>query len=89
MAIIEIDDLTKKYGKTIGIDGLDLSIGEGESFGLIGPDGAGKSTVVRILVGLMAPTAGQVKIFGKDITEQKKEILQDLSLIHISEPTRP
>lgn len=81
MAIIEIDDLTKKYGKTVGIDSLDLSIEEGESFGIIGSDGAGRSTVVRILAGLISPTAGQVKIFGKDITEQKKEILQDIGYI--------
>lgn len=78
MAIIEILDLTKNYGRTTGIYDLNLSINDGEFFGLIGPDGAGKSTLIRILLGLILPTAGQAKVFEKDIIKQKKEILSDI-----------
>lgn len=81
MAIIEIRDLIKNYGSTRGIDGLSLSIDEGEFFGFLGPDGAGKSTVVRILSGLIFPTSGQVRIFEKDIIKQKKEILRNIGYI--------
>ena len=76
MSIIEIRDLTKYYGKAKAVDDLSLSINEGEFFGFIGPDGAGKTTVVRTLLGLISPTAGQVRVFGKDIIKQKKEILR-------------
>lgn len=78
MAIIEIRNLTKNYGKARAVDGLNLSIKEGEFFGFIGPDGAGKTTVVRTLLGLILPTAGQVRIFEKDIIKQKKEILRNV-----------
>lgn len=78
MAIIEIRNLTKNYGKARAVDGLSLSIKEGEFFGFIGPDGAGKTTVVRALLGLILPTAGQVRIFEKDIIKQKKEILRNV-----------
>lgn len=59
MAIIEIKDLTKNYGKTRAVDSLNLSINEGEFFGFIGPDGTGKTTVIRTLLGLVFPTSGQ------------------------------
>lgn len=78
MAIIEMKNLTKNYGRARAIDGLSLSINEGEFFGFIGPDGAGKTTVVRTLLGLISPTAGQVRIFEKDIVKQKKEILRNV-----------
>lgn len=78
MTIIEIRDLTKNYGKAKAVDSLNLSINEGEFFGIIGPDGAGKTTVVRTLLGLISPTAGQVRVFEKDIVKQKKEILRNV-----------
>lgn len=78
MAIIETKALTKSYGKKRGIAGLDLAVEEGEFFGFIGPEGAGKSTTIRTLLGLLSPTSGQAEIFGKDIVRQKKEILKDV-----------
>lgn len=78
MAIIEIRDLAKNYGNARAIDSLSLSINEGEFFGFIGPDGAGKTTVVRTLLGLISPTAGQIRVFGKNIIKQKKEILRNV-----------
>lgn len=66
MHTIEIQNLTKYYGKAKGIDGLTFDVKEGEIFGFIGPNGAGKSTTIRLLMGLIFPTSGQAKIFGKD-----------------------
>lgn len=78
MNIIETKKLTKFYGKSRGIENLDLSVAEGEFFGFIGPNGAGKSTTIRTLLGLIYPTSGEGRIFGKDIIRDKKEILSDI-----------
>lgn len=78
MSIIETKKLTKFYGKSRGITGLDLSVSEGEFFGFIGPNGAGKSTTIRTLLGLIYPTSGEARIFGKDIIRGKTEILSDI-----------
>ncbi len=78
MSIIETKKLTKFYGKSRGITGLDLSVSEGEFFGFIGPNGAGKSTTIRTLLGLIYPTSGEARIFGKDIIRDKTEILADI-----------
>lgn len=75
MAIIEIDKLTKYYGKSPGIIDLELEVSEGEVFGFIGPNGAGKSTTIRTLLGLISPTSGSARIMGKDVSAQKNEIL--------------
>jgi ABC-2 type transport system ATP-binding protein len=73
-AIIEIKDLTKFYGKTRGIEHLNLEIGEGDIFGFIGPNGAGKSTTIRILLNLIFPTRGSAKIMGMDVISDTKKI---------------
>ena len=59
MEAIAAKGLTKYYGKTRGIEGLDLSVEEGEFFGFIGPNGAGKSTTIRTLLGLITPNRGR------------------------------
>lgn len=58
--------VTKRYGATTALDGLDLSLRGGEIVALLGPNGAGKSTAVRLLLGLAAPSSGTVRIFGRD-----------------------
>ena len=76
MEAIRAAGLTKYYGSTKGIDGLDLSVQEGEFFGFIGPNGAGKSTTIRLLLGLISPTRGSAQAFGMDTTRRKTEILR-------------
>lgn len=66
MNAIETSSLTKFYGKSRGINDIDLTVAEGDFFGFIGPNGAGKSTTIRILTGLISQTIGTAKIFGKD-----------------------
>jgi len=65
--MIEIRNLTKKYGDFTAVDGLSLSIPRGEIFGFLGPNGAGKTTTIRILAGLSLPTAGEVRVAGIDV----------------------
>jgi len=72
--VIDIANLSKFYGKTRGIEHVNLEIGEGEIFGFIGPNGAGKSTTIRILMNLIFPTGGSARIMGLDVVRQTREI---------------
>lgn len=74
LPVIEAVQLTRRFGKTVAVDGLDLSVARGEVFGLIGPDGAGKTTVLRLLAAVMLPTAGQVRVLGFDTRRQAERI---------------
>lgn len=76
MNAVETVSLTKFYGKSRGINNIDLTVAEGDFFGFIGPNGAGKSTTIRILTGLISQTSGTAKIFGKDAG--KTDILADI-----------
>jgi ABC-2 type transport system ATP-binding protein len=64
--VIDIQQLTKVFGKVRALDGLDLTVRPGEVHGFLGPNGAGKSTTIRILLGLMRATGGHVELFGAD-----------------------
>ena len=68
--MIEILDLTKKYGDFTAVDRLSLSVRRGEIFGFLGPNGAGKTTTIRILAGLSLPTAGVATIDGIDVVKE-------------------
>ena len=81
MTIIETKNLTKYYGKSLGIKDVDLQVKEGEIFGFIGPNGAGKSTTIRLLMGLIYPTSGQAKLFGKDAIEFGPEVRKDIGYL--------
>lgn len=80
MTVIQTHNLTKYYGKTRGIEQLNLTVNEGDFFGFIGPNGAGKSTTIRTLLGLVSPTSGSATIFGKDI-KNTTDILADVGYI--------
>lgn len=66
---LELKGITKKFGKKIVIDNLNLKIYEGELFAILGPSGTGKSTLLRIIVGIEEPDSGQILLDGKDITD--------------------
>lgn len=72
---VEINHLTKSYGKSRGINDICLSIPQGEFFGFIGPNGAGKSTTIHTLLGLLRADSGSASIFGKDIAGKEKEAM--------------
>lgn len=63
--IVEINHLTKKFGKFTAVDNLDLTIYKGEIYGLLGPNGSGKTTIIKMLCGLLRPNAGTIKILGQ------------------------
>ncbi len=75
MDVIRTEGLTKYYGRTRGIDHIDLSVRQGDFFGFIGPNGAGKSTTIRILLGLIRPDCGRAQIFGLDAAKERRQIL--------------
>jgi ABC-2 type transport system ATP-binding protein len=79
--MIQIDDLTKKYGETLAVDHLSLHIPKGEFFGLLGPNGAGKTTLVRMLSTLTAPTSGSISIAGVALDRNKTEIKSKIGVV--------
>jgi ABC-2 type transport system ATP-binding protein len=81
VSIIEIDHLTKYYGKSRGIVDVSLNVEDGEILGFIGPNGAGKSTTIRLLLSLIYPTSGTARVFGKDCFEFGPEIRQDIGYL--------
>lgn len=73
--IIETHNLTKKYGEQVSVSQVDIHVKRGRIYGLLGRNGAGKTTTMRMLLGLTAPTSGMIRIFGKNIRGNEKEIL--------------
>jgi len=73
-AVLESSGLTKRFGNTTAVDGLSLSVAGGEIFGLVGPDGAGKTTAMRLLTGVMSATAGSATVLGVDVTREPEAI---------------
>ena len=66
VSAIRTEHLSKRYGETLALDGLDLVVGEGEVYGYLGPNGAGKTTTIRLLLGLHRASAGRAELFGVD-----------------------
>lgn len=81
MDVIEINNLTKYYGKARGIIDISFNVEEGEIFGFIGPNGAGKSTTIRTLLSLIYPTSGSAKIFGKDCIKYGPKIKKEIGYL--------
>src|ERR1043165_3319600 len=73
-AIIETHDLTRRFGDLTAVDRLNLSIQPGEIFGLVGPDGAGKTTTLRMLCGLLNPTGGSARVAGHDAARESQAV---------------
>ncbi len=75
MAIaVEIRDLSKRFGAFTAVDGISLSVGEGEIFGFLGANGAGKSTTIRMICGLLAPTSGTALVQGVDVAKDPEGV---------------
>ena len=83
--MIELKSLTKKYGDYTAVDDLNLSVQKGEIFGFIGPNGAGKTTTIKMIGGILAPSAGTVKITGIDIQQEPEKAKGKIGFI----PDRP
>src|SRR6266481_8021444 len=72
--IIKTADLTRRFGDLTAVDRLTLEVAPGEIFGLVGPDGAGKTTSLRMLCGLMDPTSGQASVAGHDVAREPQAV---------------
>jgi len=72
--IIETRDLTRRFGAIVAVDRLNLTVPRGEIFGLVGPDGAGKTTTLRMLCGLLDPTEGSARVAGFDVARQSQRV---------------
>jgi len=79
--VIEIARLTKRFKEVLAVNELEFKVNRGDVFGFLGPNGAGKSTTIRMILSLISPTAGTIKIFGKSLTENRKEILTNVGAI--------
>ena len=71
---VVIHGLRKLFGSRVAVEGLELSIRRGEVFGLLGPNGSGKTTTIRMLCGLMAPTSGTATVVGHDVTREPEQV---------------
>jgi len=78
---IELGDLTKRFGKTLAVDGLSLSVKRGSTYGLIGPNGSGKSTTIKMIMGLLRPNVGTVCVLGRDSRTDAVEIRQRVGYV--------
>lgn len=77
--VLEVIDLTKKFGKFTAVDNISFDIKEGEILGLLGPNGAGKTTTIHMLLDVMDPTSGSISYFGKPLKGNRSEILKKLN----------
>ena len=79
-AAIEADNLVKRFGETLAVDGVSLSVPEGTVLGLFGPNGAGKTTMVRMMTTLTTPTSGTARVAGYDVVEQPDMVRKSMGL---------
>ncbi len=78
MALLEVNNLTKKYGKFVALDGVNLSLGEGKIVGLLGPNGSGKTTLMKCVAGLLTLDGGSITVDGKPLGAETKKIVSFL-----------
>ncbi|MDM5200523.1 ABC transporter ATP-binding protein [Fictibacillus enclensis] len=81
MNVLEINNLTKKFGDFIAVDNMSLTIKEGEIFGFLGSNGAGKSTTINMIAGLLRSNEGEIKILGKNIASQSKFAKRNIGIV--------
>jgi ABC-2 type transport system ATP-binding protein len=81
MPAIDINNLSKRFDEIIAVDNLQLAIKKGEMFGIVGPDGAGKTTTFRMLCGILTPTSGTATILGFDLIKDSKKINKEIGYL--------
>ena len=86
MPLVETENLCRSFGPVKALDGLNFSVEQGEIFGLMGPDGSGKTTCLRILCGLMQPTSGKALVLGKDVAKDPEAIKDQIG--YMAQPAK-
>lgn len=79
MDILEVKNLTKKFKDFTAVNNITFSLQEGEILGLLGPNGAGKTTTIQMILGVLSPTSGSIAYFGKNLKENREEILEQVN----------
>lgn len=79
--MIQTEGLTKRFGQLVAVDNLNINIEKGEIYGFLGPNGAGKTTTAMMILGLLKPTEGKVKIFGKELQEDYFNIKRRIGVL--------
>lgn len=87
--MIEVDHLTKSYGKNVAVNDISFTVGKGEILGFLGPNGAGKTTTMRILTGYLPATTGSARIAGFDVFEQSMEVRRRIGYLPENPPLYP
>ena len=80
-AIISVNHLSKRFNDLKAVDDLSFTVNEGDVYGFLGQNGAGKSTTIRMLLSLVAPPGGEINIFGKKLTTYRSEILRNVGAV--------
>ena len=78
---VETFGLVRRFGEFTAVDRVDLRVGRGQFFGFLGPNGAGKSTTIKMLTGLLAPTAGRVRVLGFDVAAEALEVKRRIGVV--------
>jgi ABC-2 type transport system ATP-binding protein len=76
--VVEVNDLTRRFGQFTAVDRVSFTVGQGEIFGFLGSNGAGKTTTIRILCGLLAPTSGQALVLGTDVAADPERVKRSI-----------
>lgn len=85
-AVLSVSGLGKRYGDTVAVEDLSFSVGPGEIVGLLGPNGAGKTTTINMVLGVLAPSAGTIRIEGLDIATQRRQALERTNFAAVYAP---
>src|SRR5919204_7054820 len=87
--MIEVENLTKRYARTVAVDGISFDVGKGQIVGFLGPNGAGKTTTMRILTCYLPPTDGTARVAGYDVFEQPLEVKRRVGYTPETPPLYP
>ena len=79
--MLKIEQLKKRFGQIVALDGLNMSVEEGTLYGFVGPNGAGKTTTIKILTGLLLPDGGTVTIDGIDVTKEPRKVMEKIGYV--------
>ncbi len=77
-AAVEVEELTRRFGDFVAVDGVTFSVAPGEVFGFLGPNGAGKTTTIKMLNGLLVPTSGRGRVAGFDVARERRAIKRSI-----------
>jgi len=80
-ALLNVNQLCKSFGQFHAVNNLSFTVNKGDVFGFLGENGAGKSTTIRMILTLIAPTSGEIELFGKNLQQNRKEILQQVGAV--------